>query len=127
MLTLEVTRGLDDIYTGEKKRLQFLYEAQIDFTNGLISRLFLFCFKGRSSKTRWTRHINQSDLRFIADSEFSLYVNTAGLPYLRELLYDSEHCKHFEIIKQSNQSFNRCFNQQGQQAMSRVRDINNLR
>ena len=44
MLTLEVTRGLDDIYTGEKKRLQFLYEAQIDFTNGLISRLFFVLF-----------------------------------------------------------------------------------
>lgn len=39
MLTLEVTRGLDDIYTGERC-LQFMYEAQTDFTNGLISRLF---------------------------------------------------------------------------------------
>ena len=45
MLTLEVTRGLDDIYTGEKKKcLQFLYEAQIDFTNGLISRFFFVLF-----------------------------------------------------------------------------------
>ena len=95
MLTLEITRGLDDIFTGERC-MRFIYNAQTDLINRLLNGIVFFFGQGRSSKTRWTRHISQSDLRFIADSEFSLYINTAGLPYLRELLYDSEHCKHSE-------------------------------
>ena len=41
MLTLECTRGLDDIYTGEGYP-QFMYKSHTDLINGLMKWHFVF-------------------------------------------------------------------------------------
>ena len=50
-------------------------------------------FTGTSSKKRFQRIPEHESLRFVLNSEIHFLINTCGIPYLRELLLDSDHCK----------------------------------
>ena len=50
-------------------------------------------YTGISSKKRWQRIPEHESLRFVLNSEIYFLINTLGIPYLRELLLNSDHCK----------------------------------
>ena len=50
-------------------------------------------YSGVASKMRFRRIPEHENLKFILNSEIHFLVNSFAIPYLRELIYDSDHCE----------------------------------
>ena len=59
-------------------------------------------FTGASSKMRFTRIPEHEHLRFLVNPEIYLLINSFGIPYLRQLVFDSMYCKFKNTCAQTH-------------------------